>query len=282
MSLAFKPRLFLRPKNETELEKYLLEFQERARIIAGGTGIYEIAHRGLLQELEALIDISSLGLSYVKKSHDSILVGATTTMSFLSHSQEIANTPSIAAIMDALRAIQPLQVKNVGTIAGSICTALPFFDLPITLAALDARVILGPKGKEISLDEFVKGYFEVDLASGEFVREVKIPLSKSSSAFQKFAITHDDWAIVNCAAQVSSERSRIFFGGVGEKGVEAKNVEKALEGKELREDIVKNAFDSELEKDLSPPSDIRASSKYRLQIAKVIGRRTVLEAVRRK
>lgn len=275
MSLTFKPRLYLRPKDEIELGKYLLEYGERARVIAGGTGIYEIAHRGLLQELEALIDISLLDLSYVKKTSDSIKIGARTTMSTLASSSEIKDS----AISDALVAIQPLQVKNVATIAGSICTALPFFDLPVALASLNASVVLGPSGRKKLVSDFIKGYFEIDLAPGEFVREIEIPIQKGESAFQKFALTHDDWAIVNCGAFVSKGETRIFFGGVGEKAVRAKNVEKAIQG--LDEASLKHAFESEISKDLTPSSDIRASSEYRLHISKVIGRRTMLEAAKR-
>ena len=91
---------------------------------------------------------------------------------------------------------------------------------------------------EGSLD-FIKGYFAVDLSEEEFLREVRVPLrigdSEYSSAFQKFALTHDDWAMMNCSASLavkenggrhSIKEARIFFGGgLAEKPVRARRTE---------------------------------------------------------
>jgi CO/xanthine dehydrogenase FAD-binding subunit len=295
LSLLFKPKSYLVPKDEAELSTILKECGEKARIIAGGTGIYEIAHRGLLSEIEALVDIRDLGLSYVKRESTSIRIGAATTMTNLFHSQELRNEKKLQAITDALSAIQPLQVKNVATIAGAICTALPFFDLPVALLALGATVKIGLGSKSAKpLSDFIKGYFAIDLSPGEFVREIEIPIDGNkniSSAFQKFAITHDDWALINCGVCVSLDKSRgevtssmiVFGGGVGERPVRATNVEKSLEGMKIESDEskFKEIFEREIPKDLEPISDIRSSAEYRMRLAKVIGRRTFLVAVNR-
>ncbi len=291
MSLAFQPRSFLRPRTKEELSKHLKEFGEAAKIIAGGTGIYEIAHRGLLSDVEALIDISGLNLSYVKLEDDSLRIGAATTMSTLFASKDLTRSKALGGIIDALKAIQPLQVKNVATVGGSICTALPFFDLPVALLSLGARVRMGPGGTAKTLSDFIKGYFSVDLERGEFVEEVEIPIGKKNiaSAFQKFALTHDDWALINCGVSVSLDENMqimdsviIFGGGVPEKPVRAKSVEQSLLG--LRADDeskIKQAFEGEVSKDLEPISDIRSSAEYRGRLAKIIGRRTCVQAISR-
>jgi len=87
LSLLFKPKSYLVPKDEGELSKILKEYGERAKIIAGGTGIYEIAHRGLLSDIEVLVDTRDLGLSYVKRESASLRIGAATTMTSLFHSK---------------------------------------------------------------------------------------------------------------------------------------------------------------------------------------------------
>jgi CO/xanthine dehydrogenase FAD-binding subunit len=290
VSSFFKPKLFFKVKSEEEASRYLKEFGDRCKIIAGGTGIYEIAHRGLLSDVEALIDISGLNLSYVKSADGSVRIGSTTTMSDLLHSEEIKNAKELSGLIDALKAIQPLQVKNVATIGGAICTALPFFDLPVALLSLRSRVRTSPSESLKDLADFIKGYFALDLDQGEFVKEIEIPVGKrkTASAFQKFSITHDDWALINCGISISfdnsgkiSDSTVIFGGGVGEKPVRAKSVEESLNGIEIEEGRIKEIFESKVPKDLEPISDIRSSSEYRLHLANVLGRRTCLEALAR-
>jgi CO/xanthine dehydrogenase FAD-binding subunit len=290
LSLAFKPKSFFKPRTEEELSKYLNEFGERAKIIAGGTGIYEIAHRGLLSDVEALIDISGLNLSYVKSGDGFVKIGGATTMSALASSKEVADRKELCGIIDALEAIQPLQVKNVATIAGAICTALPFFDLPVALLSLRSRVRTFPTGASKELVDFIRGYFTIDLDQGEFVKEIEIPFGEKNraSAFQKFSITHDDWALINCGVSISFEKGKeifdpvvVFGGGVGEKPVRARHVEESLNGLEINEAKIKEIFDQEISKDLEPIFDIRSSAEYRLHLAKVIGRRCCLDAIAR-
>jgi CO/xanthine dehydrogenase FAD-binding subunit len=294
LSSAFKPKSFLKPRNEEELSNCLKEFGDRCRIIGGGTGIYEIAHRGLLSEVEVLLDINGIELSYIDSEENRVRIGSSTTMSKLLKAREIIDLKQFGGLVDALKSIQPLQVKNVATIAGAICTALPFFDLPVALLSLRSKVRIGPSGLTKELADFIKGYFSIDLAQGEFVKEIEVPIVKGNraSAFQKFSITHDDWALINCGVSVStttncknareiSDPVVFFGGGVGEKPVRAKHIEKSLTGLEVNEKEIKDIFEKEVPEDLETITDIRSTAEYRLHLAKVIGRRTCLEALAR-
>lgn len=289
LSSEFRPNAYLRPRTEEELANVLKTMKTKARIIGGGTGIYELAGRGLLSEVETLVDVSGLGWAYVKKTAHSVRIGSATTMTEMLRSQAL-KVKACGAVVDALRAIQPLQVKNVATIGGAICTGLPFFDLPTALLAVDATVHLGPADRAVKLDDFVKGFFSVDLAPHEFVREVEIPVGagSGSSAFQKFALTSDDWAIINCGVSLSLDgKGRIegpklaFGGGVGERPTRARRAEAALEGLKAKEEEVRAALDRELPGELETTADIRSSSEYRLELAKVLGRRTTMAACER-
>jgi CO/xanthine dehydrogenase FAD-binding subunit len=289
LSSAFRPDAYLKPKTEEELAGILREAQTRAKIISGGTGIYELAGRGLLSEVETLVDISGMGWRYVKKTAHSIKIGAATTMTELLQAEALT-TKTCGALIDALRAIQPLQVKNVATIGGAICSGLPFFDLPTALLALDAMVRVGPGERTVRLDDFIRGYFSIDLSPQEYVREVEIPTKKGSrmSAFQKFALTSDDWAMINCGAALSLDRAgRIeelrlaFGGGVGERPVRAKMAEAALVGVKALEDDVRAVIEDQLPRELQTTSDFRSSSEYKLELAKVLGRRTIIAASKR-
>lgn len=289
MSLAFEPESYIVPHDEAELSRLLKQHGEHARIIAGGTGIYEIAHRGLLSELAVLLDIRNLALSYIIQEGKKLRVGAATTMTTLARSEEVRKEKSLAGVSDALKAIQPLQVKNVATVAGAVCTSLPFFDLPVALLSIGASVVIGPSGRTEKLSQFIRGYFSVGLEDGEFVREIEIPLGNESaaSAFQKFALTHDDWALVNCGVSVTLDGAKrkiegsvvVFGGGVGDKPARATSVEEALVGLAVSDESkIKDVFEKLVPKDVEPISDIRASSEYRTHLAKVLGRRALLQA----
>ncbi len=266
---------------------------ERGRIIAGGTGIYEVVHRGLITDVETLIDISGLNLSYFSLGRDFLRIGATTTLSELARSSELAARDEFSAISDALNSIQPPQVKNVATIGGAICTALPFLDLPVALQCLNAEVRLAPSGVKKKIDEFMIGYFAIALEQGEFVSEIELPLardgSRRSSAFQKFAATHDDWALINCGVSLSVDQKRriaepviVLGGGVGEKPMRVKSTEDALSGTEATDvERIKTIFSNSIPKEIKTVSDFRASSDYRLQLAKVLAARATTNACKR-
>lgn len=287
MSSDFRPKAYLKPHTKEELAETMKVMQGKAKIIGGGTGIYELAGRGLLSEVDTLVDISALGWAHVKKHPHSVTIGAATTMTEMQRSPALGSR-ACGAVTDALKAIQPLQVKNVATIGGAICTGLPFFDLPTALLAVDAKVRVGPVERAVRIEDFLRGYFAVDLAPHEFVVEVEIPVGDGASAFQKFALTNDDWAIMNCGASLSLDRSgRIkgarlaFGGGVGDKQVCATRTAKALEGTKPSEEEVKAVMERNLPAELQTTSDIRSSSEYRLELAKVLGRRTILAASER-
>jgi aerobic carbon-monoxide dehydrogenase medium subunit len=290
MSEVFRPKQYRKVQSEKETSDLLKQYGEKARIIAGGTGIYEIAHRGLLSEVEVLIDISGLDLNYIRTDDRYVHIGASTTMSSIFENRHLLVYPELAALYDALREIQPLQVKNVATIAGAICTALPFFDLPVSLIAMGAEIIIAPYNRALGIYEFIQGYFSVDLRSEEFVREIRIPLFVKNeivgSAFRKFGITGDDWALVNCGAslkldgEVISDIKLCFGGGIGEKPKRVDLIEKTLHGVRANDVVrIKSVLEENIGNELETVSDIRASSEYRLLLAKVLGRRTLVSAI---
>jgi carbon-monoxide dehydrogenase medium subunit len=292
LSLEFSPQHFFKPASLDEATRILKEYGPRARVIAGGTGIYEIAHRGLLSDVEALVDLSGLSLSFIRETQACVSIGACTTMSTMLRSPILTNNVRLAALSDALKAIQPLQVKNVATIGGAICTALPFFDLPVALLALDSIVVSHPSDAETALRDFVRGMFDIALAPHEFLVEIRLPINvekKFGSAFLKFGITADDWALINCGVSVALEAkgkihtARIVVGGgVGEKPFIASKTESALEGADpTDEEALRRSIENALEAELETTGDIRASAEYRMSLAKVLVRRGVARAANR-
>lgn len=293
MSQSFKPKEYAVVATEREASDLLTKAGEKARVIAGGTGIYEVASRGLFSDVELLVDISKLGLSYIRvdETRQTLSIGACTTMTSILEAFASRNIPEVRALLDALRAIQPLQVKNVATVGGAICIALPFFDLPVALMALDSDVVIAPDDRIVKLNEFIRGYFAVDLRPGEFVREISISLSSESepvgSSFEKFALTGDDWAMINFASWLKidetcnaiAEARLCFGGGVGERPVRTREAELSLIGvKASDEQAVRKALDANIEEKLETISDLKASSKYRKHLAKVLAGRSIVRS----
>ncbi len=231
------------PQDGNAVVELLGKHKEGATIVAGGTFIHGLIARGLVTDVEALIDISRLGLDYVKLENGQLRIGATTKFTQLDASAEIADKPFYGAIKDALE-YPPPQVKNSATIGGCVSASCPFFDLPVSFLALGGVVHAHGtgKGRDIALSDFFPGLFENALEPEEFMSELSIPVpaGKSASAFLKLETNANDLAILNAAVWVGLDSSgkcaqaRVFVGGgVGEVPVRAISAEKALQGKAL-------------------------------------------------
>lgn len=272
------------PADSKDVTALLDRHKEGAMIVAGGTFIHGLIARGLVTDVVALIDVSRLGLNYVRTERDQLRIGATTTFIQLEASAEIGDKPLYGAIKDAL-GYPPPQVKNSATIGGCISASCPFFDLPVSFLALSGVVSAQGKGKnrDIPLSDFFPGLFENALEQGEFMSELKIPLpsGKSASAFIKLETNANDLAILNTAAWVGLDsagkcaRSRVFVGGgVGEVPVRALSAEQALQGKVLTPELCVTAGQA-AKSDVDPLSDHRASAAYRKAMTGVLVERAL-------
>jgi CO/xanthine dehydrogenase FAD-binding subunit len=294
---TFKPSSYFLPASANETCKILSDHGENAIIVGGGTGIYELSQRGLLCHVKALVDLHNLNLSYVNEGKGLVRIGASTTFSDLGRQKIFIDDKALACIDDALKAINPVQVKNVATIAGAICMSVPFFDLPTALCALDASVVIArgdDKERSEPVPSFLQEMFSVKLGRGEFVREITIPSrnkerrNAEASAFEKFALTADDWAIVNVAAKVSFGSSRNRFrevrvavgGNVGPTVRIANVVSEKLTDRLATEDNITDAS-AMVVKSIEPESDVKASAGYRGKLAKVLTNRAISRAVKR-
>ena len=283
MSLP-KLQEFLTPENANALVASLQRFQGNALIIGGGTFVHGLSARGLLTEVEALIDIQRLGLSYVKPGPQGVAIGATTTFAQLETHTKLLDEPRHGALKDALR-YPPVQIKNTATFGGCVAASCPYFDVPVALLVLDASVkAQGPGGQRtIRLQEFFTGLFENALQQGEFVQELVIPSTpaKCASAFMKLETNSNDLAILNAAVFVSADaagkcgEARVFVGGgVGETPVRAKSAENALLGKPLSAETFAQAGKA-AQADVDPMSDHRASAAYRSAMTRVLVERSL-------
>jgi len=278
------------PKDGNAVVELLRKHKEGATIVAGGTFIHGLIARGLVTDVEALIDISRLGLNYVKTEQGQLRIGATTRFTQLDASKEISDAPLFGAIKDALT-YPPTQVKNSATVGGCISASCPFFDLPVSFLALAgvARAQGNGASREIPLTDFFPGLFENALEPDEFLSEliVPVPSGKSASAFIKLETNANDLAILNAAVWVGLngsgkvEQSRVYVGGgVGEVPVGAPSAEHALKGNALTDELCAVAGQA-AKADVDPLSDHRASAAYRKAMAGVLVERALKKTMSR-
>ena len=286
----FLPERYDFPDSLDALTATLREEGDSARVIAGGTTIHELAYHKGMGNVRRLLDITRLPLRYVEADSGGVRIGATTTFTELRRFVCARAPQELAVIDDAISAIRPMQVRNVGTVGGSICSSLPYFDLPVALVALDAEVtsVGDEQSRTRKLEEFFWDFFLTDLRPGEVVTQVGLPLpdSSTSGAFLKFELNSVDWALVSVGVTLRRagdqlDRVRIALGGgIGRSVTRARHVEEALEGQRPTADLIAAAA-SHVEDDVKALSDFRASAAYRNHLLKVHVRRCIDQALAR-
>jgi len=277
------------PNNVNEALALFKQYEE-VLLLGGGTFVRGLDARGLLGEVEALIDIRKVGSSDVRIDAAELEIGASTTFARLAGMKELNQEPWLGALVDALTH-PPVQVRNVATIGGCIAAACPFFDIPTSLLALDAQVVArGAAGeRRMPLSDLFAGMFANSLAKGEIVTAVSLPVpqGRCASGFVKLASNANDLAIVNAAARLTVDGKGIctdarvaLGGGVAESTVRSPTAERILTGVRIDAAVLQKAGEAAAG-DIDPLSDHRASASYRKAMAKVMTRRAVEQAMAR-
>jgi len=263
----------------------LQQYGDEAKILSGGHSLIP-AMKLRLSQPGHLIDISKLNeLSYIHKQKIGIAIGAATTYSTLERSELLEQLFPI--IPEGTSVIGDQQVRNRGTIGGSIAHNDPAADMPGIVLALKAEIIVqGPKGKRtIVADDFFVDTFTTALAPDELVVEILLPQpsAHTGSAYAKIANKASHYAVAGCAAAISVEEgtctaASIVITGASVRTTRATTVEQALIGKHIDEQTLADAA-SHASDGLEMISDIHGSDEYRRQICTVIARRTISKAL---
>jgi carbon-monoxide dehydrogenase medium subunit len=181
-----------------------------------------------------------------------------------------------------------VQIRNRGTIGGSLAHADPAAELPAVAVAMGARLRLqSVRGSRwVEASDFYQGLFTTDLAPDEIVAEVALPPmpARSGWSIQELARRRGDYALVGVAAVVALDeggRCRqvdLVYFSVGDGPVAAPSAAEPLAGEQVNRRMVAEAAAAAVKRDLDPPSDIHASAAYRRHLAGVLGRRALVEA----
>ncbi|HEX6715562.1 MAG TPA: xanthine dehydrogenase family protein subunit M [Pyrinomonadaceae bacterium] len=256
-----------------------------AKVLAGGHSLIPAMKLRLAQP-QLLVDIARIkSLAYIREEGDQILIGATTTHYQLESSDLLKR---ICPLLPACaKSIGDVQVRNKGTIGGSLAHSDPAGDWPAAVLALDGELVLvGPNGeRSVKAENFFVDLLTTDLQPGEILREVRIkkPLGRFGQAYQKVPHPASGFAVVGIAAHLTLDGSGacqsagIGVTGVGVKAYRAKAVEAALTGTTLDDNTLASAVTHVCD-GIDPNADLYASSDYRCHLAQVHTRRAIQAA----
>jgi carbon-monoxide dehydrogenase medium subunit len=265
------------PDSLDEAIKALSDGGEDAKVLAGGHSLIplmkmRLAAPSLLVDLRKLDDLRG-----IERANGSFRIGALTTHATVSQAKELG----VAA--HAAGKIADQQVRNRGTIGGSLAHGDSASDMPAVLLACDGSVVArGPNGeREIAAGDLFAGFLTTALADDEIVTEVRLPaMDGYGFAYEKFTRRSEDWAMVGVCALVKVsdgqiEDARVAYTNMAATPVRAEAVEAALRGQTA--DAIAQAAERAAE-GTDPPGDLNATPDYKRHLARVLTRRALESA----
>jgi carbon-monoxide dehydrogenase medium subunit len=269
------------------LDEALGLLAEGAKPLAGGMSLIPMMKLRLASP-EHLVDLGRIkDLSYIREQGGELHIGATTTHHDVESSPLVRGKCPLLA--ETASHIGDVQVRNMGTIGGSVAHADPAADYPAALQALEAKIVLkGAKSERtVSADEFFVDTFTTALEPGEIVREVIVPVDGvgTGTNYQKVLQPASGFAIVGIAVRVRKSGDKISMARIGVTGLSnrafrAKEAEKALEGRSGTPAEIQ-AVAALVGQGIDANSDLHASADYRLHLASVYAAKAIATALGR-
>ncbi len=259
---------YQRPASLTEAVA-ALGANEEAKALAGGMTLLATMKQRLASPSD-LIDLSGIAeLKGIRREGDAVVIGAMTTHAEVHASSEVADAiPGLATLAGL---IGDAQVRNCGTIGGSVANNDPAADYPAAVLALGATV--HTDRRTISADDYFTGLFETALEEGELITKIAFPIPQSAG-YAKFANPASRYAIVGVFVARTSDGVRVAVTGAGAGGVfRVPEMETALSGSFTPDAVAGIA--------VSPGglnADIHASAEYRAHLVSVMAKRAVAAA----
>lgn len=274
------------PTTLAEALSLLAQFGDTAKPLAGGQSLVPMMNMRLARPAQ-LIDLNRLGeLNYLKVEQGELRIGAMTRQRTLERSKIVADGWPL--LQEATRYIGHVQIRNRGTIGGSLAHAYPSAELPVVMTALEATLVLRSEKRErrVRAEDFFVDVMTTTLQPGELLVEILVPQVplRTGWSFQEVSRRHGDFALMGVASLLTLrsdgtiERARLVFCGATPH--RASKVEQQFIGQRPEPALFRDAANLAAA-DLEPDSDIHASAEYRKEVAKVLARRVLEQAATR-
>lgn len=276
------PFEYFQPKSLEEAVELLQAHGEEAKILAGGQSLVPLMNLRLARP-RVLIDINRVGeLDYIRELDGGLAIGALTRQRDLETSDLVRRRCPL--LKEATLLIGHPQVRNRGTVGGSLAHADSTAELSTVAVLLEADMIARSLGGERSIraEDFFVTFLTTSLGPEEVLTEVRFPAVALGAgwAFEELSRRHGDFAIVSAAAILEKDPSgrcrkpRLAIAGASPQPVRAREAERLLVGQALNEALIQEA--GELAKGaVDPESDLHASAEYRRHLAGVLTRRAL-------
>jgi carbon-monoxide dehydrogenase medium subunit len=265
------------PETLDDALKALTDGGEDAKLLAGGHSLLPLMKLRLAAP-SLLVDLRKVpGLHGIQRENGSWRIGALTVHSELEH------TSDLGVVSLAAGTIADPQVRNRGTIGGSLAHGDPASDLPAVMMICEASITLqgtGGQQRSVSANEFFQDYLETAVEPNEVLTEVRIPAYDGwGFGYEKFNRRSEDWAMVGISALVRKDGDtiadvRVGLTNMGSVPLRASAVEEALRGQPATAESIARAAEQAAE-GTNPPADLNASAEYKRHLARVMTRRAL-------
>ena len=268
------------PETLDEAIRILRENGDEAKLLAGGHSLIPLMKLRLAAPT-LLVDLRKVpGLHGVQRENGNWRIGALTPHA------ELERTPDLGVVSVAAGTIADPQVRNRGTIGGSLVHGDPASDLPAVMLICEASVTLqgaGGQQRSVAASDLFQDYLETAVEPTEVLTEVRIPAYDGwGHSYQKFNRRSEDWAMVAVSALVKKsgdtiEDVRVGLTNMASVPLRASAVEESLRGQPATADSIARASERAAE-GTDPPADLNASSDYKRHLARVLTRRALEQA----
>jgi carbon-monoxide dehydrogenase medium subunit len=280
---------YTRPHTIDEALEVLESAGAEVTVLAGGQDVVPLMNQGRLHPSH-IVDISRVRALASITANGMITVGPLVTHAQLAQQPLIrARIPLLAEAVGQIGG--GVQVRNRGTIGGSVCASNPAYDLPVCLVAAEAGLIIqSPHGQHrVPASEFFLGAGRTTLGPGQLLVSIEVPagLDGPGYAYEKLKFSEGGYGIASAACLVAMAEdgtcldARVALGAVMETPIRLREVERILVGRSLADDVLSDAAAATSAAVRDPITDVMADGRYRRAMAAVVVRRALQRATRR-
>ena len=277
---------YIAPDSVTETTAVLAQNGDDAKILAGGQSLIPAMNFRLVQPT-LLVDINKLtDLDYIHNGANSLKIGGLTRQRTVEQDTLIREHAPL--LHETMPHIAHWQIRNRGTIGGSLAHADPAAELPVIAVVMNGRFHLQSQNSSrwVNAADFFTGLFTTALEPEEILTEVELPLlpERTGYAFVELARRHRDYAQAGVAVTVQldeagvCQKAQLVYLNVGEMPMVAGETAVSLQGQPLNEDMIKAAAEMASQNEIEPTTDVHATADYKRHLAKVLTIRALQRA----
>lgn len=277
------------PDSIEEALTLLRNYGDEAKLLAGGQSLVPAMNFRVVQP-SVLIDLNRVEeLDYVRQEDNVLCIGAMTRERTLEFDPRVGSWSPL--LYEAMPHVAHPQIRNRGTLGGSLANADPAAELPVIMLALNARLKVCSVDQERWVDahNFFSGMFTTDLGQGDMLVEIELPSHppRTGWSFLEVAPRAGDYALMGIAALITLDEAgkctaaKLVFLNAGDGPVEAKEAVKLLEGESLNDALMEQAAGHASEKEINPFGNIHTSPDFQRHLARVLTKRALKQAVER-